>query len=151
MADNEHVETSVVVERPIRVVYDQWTQFEDFPEFMKGVERVEQLTDTRVRWHADIGFVEREWEAEITEQTPDRVIAWKADGDVCNDGRVTFQELAPGRTEVTVHMEYAPQGFVETAGAKLGAVEKRCEGDLERFKAFIEDRRSPTGAHRDHH
>lgn len=151
MADNGHktVEQSIVVEKDISTVYDQWTRFEDFPEFMKGVERVERLSDTRLRWTAEIGFAEREWEATIVEQDPGRVIAWRAEGDIRNDGRVSFQELSPNRTEVTVRMSYSPEGFVDKAGATSGAVDARVESDLESFKDFLESRGTETGAHRD--
>jgi uncharacterized membrane protein len=149
--DHEHAEASIAVEKDLSTVYNQWTQFESFPEFMKGVEHVEQLTDTRLRWKADIGFVSREWEATIVEQVPDRIIAWRAEGDVRNDGHVSFQELAPNKTQVTVRMTYSPQGFVDKAGAKAGLVESRVRGDLEQFKEFIESRGTETGAHREAH
>ncbi|MEX0658546.1 MAG: SRPBCC family protein [Egibacteraceae bacterium] len=142
------VEKSIDVEKPIHTVYNQWTQFESFPEFMKGVERVEQKDDKRLHWVAKIGMADREWDAEIVEQTPDQVIAWKASGETTNDGRVTFQEVAPNRTRVNLVLEYEPEDLVEKAGEKLGVVDKRVEGDLERFKSFIEERGVEEGAWR---
>lgn len=142
------VEKSIAVDKPVRTVYNQWTQFESFPQFMQGVERVEQQDDKRLHWVAEIGLAEREWDAEIVEQTPDRVIAWRAIGDTTNDGRVTFQEVAPDQTRVSVVFEYDPSGFVEKAGDKLGVVDKRIEGDLERFKTYIEERGVEEGAWR---
>jgi uncharacterized membrane protein len=147
VADTEHIETAIVVERDRAAVFARWTRFEDFPTFMKGVERVDRVAEDRLRWTADIGFVHREWEATVVEHDPDRVVAWRADGDVRHDGRVSFEELSPGRTEVTVRMAIDPQGFVETAGAKLGAVRARIAGDLQRFKELVESDRS--GPHPD--
>jgi uncharacterized membrane protein len=122
----------------VTTVYDRWMQFERFPEFMEGVERIERQGGNRLHWVARIGVVTREWDAEIVEQAPGRLIAWRADGDVRHDGRVSFQELSPNRTEVTVRMEYTPHGFIEQAGAKSGIVDSRVEGDLQRFKELLE-------------
>ncbi|HVL97890.1 MAG TPA: SRPBCC family protein [Egibacteraceae bacterium] len=142
------VEKSIEVDRPVRTVYNQWTQFESFPKFMQGVERVEQKDDKRLHWVAEIGMADREWDAEIVEQEPDRVIAWKASGETTNDGRVTFEPVGPDRTRINLVLEYDPEGFVEKAGDKLGVVDKRVEGDLERFKQYIEERGAEEGAWR---
>ncbi len=142
------VEKSIEVGKPVRTVYNQWTQFESFPEFMKGVERVEQKDDKRLHWVAEIGLADREWDAEIVEQTPDQVIAWKATGETTNDGRVTFEQLAADRTRVNLVFEYEPENLIEKAGDKLKVVDKRIEGDLERFKTFIEERGVEEGAWR---
>jgi uncharacterized membrane protein len=142
------VEKTIDVDRPLKTVYNQWTQFESFPKFMQGVEDVHQLDDKRLHWKADIGFVEREWDAEITEQVPDQTIAWRSIGDVRNDGRVSFQPITDDRTRVTVRFDYDPHGFTEKAGEKLGIVDQRVEGDLKRFKEFIESRGAETGAWR---
>jgi uncharacterized membrane protein len=144
----ETVSKSVTVKQPVRTVYNQWTQFESFPEFMQGVEKVEQKDDKRLHWVADIGFVEREWDAEIVEQTPDQVIAWRATGEVRNDGHVAFEPVGADETKVTVTLTYEPQGFVEKTGDALGIIDSRVEGDLERFKSFIESRGTETGAWR---
>lgn len=142
------VQKSIEVEKPVSTVYNQWTMFESFPKFMQGVERVDQLDDKRLHWVAEIGMADREWDAEIVEQTPDKVVAWKAAGETTNDGRVTFEPVGPDRTRVNVVFEYDPQGLVEKAGDKVGLVDKRVEGDLERFKAYIEERGTEEGGWR---
>ncbi|MDQ6909653.1 MAG: SRPBCC family protein [Actinomycetota bacterium] len=142
------VEKSIAVEQPIQTVYNQWTQFEDFPEFMNGVEEVTQLDDKHLHWVAKIGPVSREWDAEITDQTPDKSIAWRATDGSQNTGRVTFRPLAADRTEVGLELEFDPQGITEQVGDALGIVTKQAEGDLQRFKEFIEDRGRETGAWR---
>lgn len=142
------VDKSIDVNKPVRQVYNQWTQFEDFPKFMEGVEEVRQLDDKRLQWRAHIGPSTREWGAEIVEQTPDKVIAWQATGEVTNAGRVTFSELGPEQTRVNLHFEFDPEDMVEKAGDALGVVDRRIQGDLERFKDFIEGRTVETGAWR---
>lgn len=142
------VEKSIDIDLDLRVVYNQWTQFEDFPEFMEGVESVKQVDDAHLEWKADIGPAEREWRAEITEQVPDQVVAWKAVGETRHDGRVTFERLDSNRTRVHLRLDYDPQGMVEKAGDVMNVVDKRVEGDLKRFKEFIEKRQAETGAWR---
>jgi uncharacterized membrane protein len=142
------VEKSAVVDRDVTTVYNQWTQFEEFPRFMQGVEQVEQTDDRHLHWRADIGMAEREWDAEITEQQPDRLIAWRSIGDVRNDGRVMFEPVGLDETRVTVVIEYDAEGLVEKAGDALGVVDRRVEGDLGRFKEFIENRDLETGGYR---
>ena len=139
---------SIDVEVPVRVAYDQWTQFEEFPRFMDGVERVQQLNDTTLEWTAEINGVERSWQAEISEQEPDQVIAWRSTSGAKNDGRVSFESLGANRTRVTLELEVEPEGAVEKAGDALGFVERQVEGDLRRFKEFIESRGTPTGGWR---
>ena len=142
------IEQSIEVEVPIRTAYDQWTQFEEFPNFMEGVESVTQLDDAHVHWVADIGGVKREWDAEITEQHPDERVAWKATGGAQNSGAVTFHRLSPESTRVMLQLEFDPEGIIEQVGDKLGFVERRAVKDLERFKLFIEERGRETGAWR---
>jgi len=142
------IEHSEDVKVPVRVAYDQWTQFESFPEFMEGVESVEQLGDTRTQWVADIAGVRREFEAEITEQHPDERVAWRSAERPHHAGVVTFHRVDDGTTKVTLQMEYDPEGFVETAGDWLQLVRMRVIGDLKRFKTFIESRGGETGAWR---
>ncbi|HUF95923.1 MAG TPA: SRPBCC family protein [Acidimicrobiia bacterium] len=142
------VTQSIEVDSDVRTVYNQWTQFEEFPRFMDGVERVEQIDDRHVRWHVDIAGVDREFEAEITEQTPDQRIAWRSRSGVDQGGVVTFHALNDEQTRVTLQMDFDPDGFVEQAGDKLGIVSMRVKGDLERFKDFIEGRGTETGAWR---
>ncbi|GAA3131168.1 SRPBCC family protein [Streptosporangium carneum] len=142
------IEQSVDVNVPIRTAYNQWTQFESFPEFMEGVESVKQLSDTRTAWVVEISGVRREFEAEITEQHPDERVAWKSVDRPHQAGVVTFHHLSPETTRVTLQMEYDPEGFVETVGDWLQIVRLRVRGDLERFKTFIEARGGETGAWR---
>ena len=142
------IEQSVEVNVPVRTAYNQWTQFEEFPRFMEGVETVQQLDDTRLHWVTEIAGQKREFDAKITEQTPDQRIAWYADGEAKQGGVVTFHRIDDEQTRVMLQMDFEPEGFVETVGDKLGIVESRVKGDLERFKTFIESRGSETGAWR---
>ncbi|WP_185027684.1 SRPBCC family protein [Streptomyces candidus] len=143
------VEESVEVDVPVRTVYDQWTQFESFPQFMDGVERIEQRTDTLTHWVTKIGGVSREFDAEITEQIPDERVAWKAlGGEVKQAGVVTFHRLDEKRTKVMLQLDYDPEGLAENVGDKLGVVKRQITGDLKRFKTFIEERGHETGAWR---
>jgi uncharacterized membrane protein len=139
---------SVEVNVPVRTAYNQWTQFEEFPKFMEGVEQVRQLDDKRLHWKAKVGGKTEEWDAEITEQKPDDRVAWRNTSGAENAGVVTFHYLDENRSRVTLQMQYDPEGIVETVGDKLGFVNRKVEGDLERFKNFIEDRGRETGAWR---
>lgn len=130
----------IVVEAPLRSVYNQWTQFEEFPRFMDGVSEVKQLDDRRLAWRASIGGREVEWEAEIQEQVPDEKIIWRSISGEANAGLVSFRPAGDGRTEVHLEMSYEPQGLAEEVGSALGLVEGKVEGDLKRFKDFIEER-----------
>ena len=143
-----HIEKSIEVNAPIRAVYDQWTQFESFPQFMEGVHEVKQIDDTHLHWRAKVGGKEEQWNAEITEQVPDRVVAWRSTSGAQNDGRVTFDNLGPDKTRVTLHIDYDPDNWLESIGDKLGFMSREVEGDLKRFKTFIEERGTATGAWR---
>ena len=143
------VEKSVVVDVPLSTVYDQWTQFEEFPRFMTGVEQVTQLGDDRLEWVAEIAGVRRQWIAKILEQVPDRKVAWAAVEGATNAGEVTFEAIGPEQTEVHLVLEYEPEGLAENVGDRLGIVAGQAEGDLERFKGFIESEGRETGAWRD--
>ena len=142
------VEKSIEVDVPVRTAYDQWTQFEEFPRFMDAVLEVRQLDDKRLHWRASVAGKEESWDAEITEQTPDQVIAWQSTSGKENSGVVRFAPLGPDRTRVSVVIGYDPEGIVETVGDKLGFASSRVEGDLKRFKEFIEQRGQETGAWR---
>jgi uncharacterized membrane protein len=139
---------SVDVDVPIRTAYDQWTQFEDFPRFMDGVKSVTQTDDTHLHWLAEIAGVEKEWDAEISEQHPDERVAWHSTAGAKNAGVVTFHRLDDNSTRVTLQMDVEPEGPVENIGDWLGILDRKVEGDMERFKAFIESRGDPTGAWR---
>jgi uncharacterized membrane protein len=141
-------EQSIDVNVPVRTAYNQWTQFESFPHFMEGVERVQQVNDTNMRWKAEIAGNNLEWDAVITEQTPDQRIAWTSTSGAKNAGVVSFHKLDDDTTRVMLQVDYEPQGFLENVGAALGVVEGRMKGDLGRFKDFIEGRGVETGAWR---
>ena len=139
---------SIDVDVPVRTAYNQWTQFEDFPQFMQGVEKVEQLDDQTLRWHAEIGGKTKEWTARITEQIPDKRIAWTSTSGAPNGGVVTFHRIDDDRCRVALQMDYEPEGFVENVGDTLGVVEYNVRQDLERFKEFIESQGQESGAYR---
>lgn len=142
------VTKSVDVDVPVRTVYDQWTQFETFPEFMSGVEQIQQLDDRRLHWQVSVGGVKREFDAEITEQHPDERVAWKSTDGTTHAGVVTFHKLSDDQTRVTVQLDWQPEGIVEKAGAVVGVDDRRVSGDLDRFKSFIESRQQESGAWR---
>jgi uncharacterized membrane protein len=144
----EKIEKSIEVGRPIRVVYNQWTQFEEFPRFMSGVKEVRQLDDTHVHWHAEIWGRDKEWDAEITEQVPDERISWKSVSGASTAGTVRFEPVGPERTLVRVIMAYEPEGAIENVGDALGVMRRQLGETVEDFKEFIEDRRYETGAWR---
>jgi uncharacterized membrane protein len=139
---------SIDVRVPVRTAYNQWTQFEEFPQFMDGVERVDQLDDERLHWVAKVGGKTKEWDAKITEQTPDQRVAWTATQGAENAGVVTFHRIDDNVTRVTVQMDLDPEGVVENVGDAIGVPERRVKSDLERFKEFIESRGQETGAWR---
>jgi uncharacterized membrane protein len=142
------IEKSVDVETPVRTAYNQWTQFESFSNFMEGVDRVTQVTPTRTHWETSIGGVNREFDAEITEQHPDERIAWCSVTGPRHAGVVTFHRLDDKHTRVHLQMEYEPDSLPEKVGAGLGVVGHRIQSDLSRFKEFVENRGRETGAWR---
>jgi len=142
------IEQSIEVEVPVSTAYNQWTQFEEFPRFMEGVEAVRQLDARKLHWVAEVAGQHREWDAEITEQVPDQRIAWRSTDGTRNAGVVTFHRLGDDRTKVMLQLEFEPDGAVEHVGDLLGLVEHRAAGDLERFREFIEVRGQESGAWR---
>ncbi|HET9864351.1 MAG TPA: SRPBCC family protein [Steroidobacteraceae bacterium] len=144
----EQVEKTVEVNQPVSTVYNQWTQFEDFPNFMEGVKEVRQLDDTHLHWRAEVWGKEKEWDAEITEQEPDRRISWKSVSGAANAGTVRFEPLGPERTRVRLIMAYDPEGVVENVGDALGMFTSRVEHSVRDFKEFIERRGGETGGWR---
>lgn len=142
------VEKDIEVNLPVRAVYNQWTQFEEFPNFMEGVKEVRQLDDRRLHWRAEVAGREHEWDAEIREQVPDERIIWHNTSGSLNAGQVSFLSLGPERTRVHLEMSYEPDGVTETVGDALGLLSNRVEGDLENFKEFIESRGRESGAWR---
>ena len=142
------VEKSIEVDVPVNTVYNQWTQFEEFPRFMEGVTSVRQLDDTHLEWKAEIGGEEHTWKAEIGQQEPDRLVSWRALHGKYNSGKVTFDSLGPDKTRLNVEMTYDAEGMKEAVGSALGFDSRRVSGDLDRFKEFIEKRQSETGGWR---
>ena len=142
------IEKSIDVNVPVREAYNQWTQFETFPQFMDGVESVRQEGDTHLHWVAQIAGRHQEWDAEITEQTPDQRIAWTSTTGDRNAGAVDFHRLDDNQTRITLTMDIEPSGAVESLGTALGIPAGQVEGDLKRFKEFIERRGSATGGWR---
>ncbi len=142
------VEKSITVDVPVSTAYNQWTQFEEFPQFMGGVLEVKQLDDEQLRWVAEIGGVRREWFAAVLEQRPDEKVAWAAVAGATNAGAVYFRPVTPTQTEVRLELEFEPEGLVEKAGDALGLTTLNAKGDLKRFKSFIEARGGESGAWR---
>ncbi|MBT2500667.1 SRPBCC family protein [Agromyces sp. ISL-38] len=142
------VTADIEVDVPVRVAYDQWTQFESFPEFLGGVDSVRQIDDVMTQWTVSIGGVKREFDAEIGDQVPDDHVTWRSVGEVVHNGRVDFRALGAERTRIDLTIEWEPEGFVEEAGAALQLDDLQVRSDLKRFKDYIEERRTPTGAWR---
>jgi uncharacterized membrane protein len=145
---SEVIET-VDVAVPVRTAYNQWTQFAEFPRFMEGVEEIKQVSDTLTHWKIKIGGVEREFDAQITEQRPDERVAWTSVDGTGHAGVVTFHRLNETSTRVTLQLDTAPEGVVEQLGDKLGLVKHRAKGDMKRFKDYIEERGAESGAYRE--
>ena len=142
------IEQSIDVNVPVRVAYDQWTQFEEFPRFMDGIESVKQIDDTRLHWVAKLAGIRKEWDARITQQEPDQQIAWTSTTGAHNAGSVDFHRLDDDKTRVTLTMDIEPDGLLEKVGDAVGVPDREVSGDLDRFKEFIEKRSVPTGAWR---
>ncbi len=143
------IEQSIDVAVPVTAAYAQWTQFEEFPSFMEGIDEVRQTDDRHLHWKASIAGVEREWDAEITEQHPDERVAWRSTSGQQNAGVVTFHKLDDGHTRVMLQQDIEPSGMAEKAADALGVIERRAKGDLERFRELIEQRGgAPTGSWR---
>jgi uncharacterized membrane protein len=142
------VEKKIEVNVPITTAYNQWTQFEEFPRFMEGVQNVHQLSDERLHWVAEVAGKQKDWNARITRQVPDEVLSWVSEGGSTNNGTVIFHPLDGDRTEIELHMEFAPEDFKEQVGGAMGFVGRRVEADLKRFKDFIETRGVESGAWR---
>ncbi|MFF9765469.1 SRPBCC family protein [Streptomyces sp. NPDC053086] len=143
------VKEAVEVDVPLHTAYNQWTQFEDFPNFMEGVEEVTQLDERHNHWTMKIGGVRREFDTEIVDQLPDERITWRTiSGDTNQRGSVRFQRLDDTHTKVELVMDIEPSGATEKAADLLGTIDRRVKGDMERFKSFIEDRGGESGGWR---
>jgi uncharacterized membrane protein len=141
-----NVTKSIDVHVPIATAYNQWTQFETFPQFMGGVDQITQLDDRRLQWTVSIGGQTRDFEAEVTEQHPEERVAWKSVDGKTHAGVVTFHKLSDDETRVTVQLDWQPEGIAEKAGAIVGVDDRQIASDLDRFKKFIENRQQETGA-----
>ncbi len=139
---------TIEVKVPIRTAYNQWTQFEEFPHFMDNIEAVTQDGPKKLHWRANIAGQTTEWDAEITEQVPDQRIAWSSTSGATNAGVVTFHFIDPNTTQVTLQLDFTPEGAAQKVGSTLGLPQKQIAGDLERFKRFIEARGQETGGWR---
>lgn len=142
------IEKSIDLNVAVRTAYNQWTQFEEFPRFMEGIEQVKQIDPKHLYWKANIGGRQEEWDAEITEQVPDQRIAWRSQSGAKNEGVVIFSPVTEGKSKINLRIEYDPQGMVEKTGDMMGIVSQRVEGNLKRFKNYIESRGHETGAWR---
>jgi uncharacterized membrane protein len=142
------IEQPIDVAVPVRVAYDQWTQFEEFPTFMEGVEEVRQIDDTHLHWSASVAGRRREWDARIIEQIPDSRIAWESVAGTPNGGVVAFHPIAENRTKIVVAMDHQPEGISDVVGTVLGLPQRRVRRDLERFRDLVEQRGAATGAWR---
>lgn len=141
-------EQSIEVDVPVSTAYNQWTQFEDFPKFMESVHEVRQLDDTHLHWRATVAGKEQEWDAEITEQIPDKRIAWRSITGVRNSGVVTFHKISDSKTRIMLQMDYEPRSIDEKVGDTLGLVKMQAKRNLDRFKEMLESCGSETGAWR---
>lgn len=144
----ETIEKSIEVNAPVRAVYNQWTQFEEFPRFMDGIDQVQQLDNVRLHWKATVAGKTKEWDAEIVEQTPDNIISWRSISGASNSGTVRFEVVSANTTRVFLTLNYEPESAAEKVGGALGVVSGKIEGDLKRFKEFIEERGTETGGWR---
>ena len=142
------IEESCEVNVPVKTAYNQWTQFEEFPKFMENVLEVKQLDDRPLHWRAKVAGEEKEWDAEITEQVPDKRIAWRGVTGARNGGVVTFHKLSDGAARIMLQIEYEPEGALEKLGDAIGAVRMQARSSLQRFKEMLEQRGSETGAWR---
>ena len=142
------VDETIEVEVPVSTAYNQWTQFEEFPKFMDNVKSVEQLDDTHLHWVAEVAGKRHEWDAEITYQDPDQHISWRSTDGKTNAGAVRFKQLGPERTEISVRIDWAPEGASESLGSAAGIDDRGVRADLKRFKELVEKRGAETGAWR---
>ena len=148
MSKMSKIEKSIEVNVPVRTAYNQWTQFEEFPKFMEGVEEIRQIDDTHLHWVAEIGGTRHEWDAVITEQLPDERVAWRNTDGKDNAGVVTFHKLSDDQSKLMVQLDFVPEGIKEKVGDLIGAPDRRVKSDLERFKELVESRGGASGSWR---
>ena len=139
-----NIEESIEVSVPVRTAYNQWTQFEEFPQFMEGVEEVRQVDDTHLHWRTKVAGKEKEFDAKVTEQVPDERVAWTSEQGAEHAGVVTFHRIEENRTRVMLQLDIEPDSVAEKVGDALGLAQKRVKGDLENFKQMLEARGEAT-------
>ncbi|WP_042374793.1 SRPBCC family protein [Streptacidiphilus neutrinimicus] len=145
------VQESIDVDVPVTTAYNQWTQFEDFPQFMDGVEEITQIDDRHNHWRTKVAGATREFDTEIVDQVPDDHVTWRTtSGDVKQTGTVSFQPIDATHTRVMLAMDFQPEGITEKAADMTGMLDRQVKGDLKRFKHFIEERGFETGGYRGH-
>ena len=137
------IEQSIDVHVPVRTAYDQWTQFEQFPRFMEGVEEVRQLDDTHTHWVTKVAGRDEGVRRRHHRAAPDERIAWTSEDGPEHAGVVTFHRLGDGETRIMLQLDYEPEGPAEKVGDALGVVKHRVKGDLERFKELVEAQEAP--------
>ena len=142
------IEQSIEVNVPVTTAYNQWTQFEEFPQFMDGVDEVRQVDETHLHWVASIGGHKHEWDAVVTEQHPNERVAWKSTDGKANAGVVTFHRLSDDSSRIMVQIEHESEGVMEKVGSALGADTREVKNSLERFKELVERRGGATGSWR---
>ena len=142
------IEEEIEIAVPVATAYNQWTQFEDFPRFMEGVDEVRQLDDTLLHWAATVAGKHAEWDAKILEQQPDRRIVWESIDGKHTRGTVSFEEVGAGRSRIRLHMSYTPEGVTEKVGSAIGLDNRRIRGDLQRFRELVEAEQVATGSWR---
>lgn len=142
----ETIDKRIEVEAPISAVYEKWSHFESFPQFMEGVESVTLVDDKHLHWVADVSGQRREWDAEILQQIPERKISWQSTRGAINSGTVDFRARDPQHTLILLHLEYEPRGLMERMGSSLGLLSRRIDNDLERFKQHIQEHKWPEKA-----
>lgn len=143
------VQETIDIDVPTRVAYNQWTQFEEFPQFMSNVSLIEQIDDTHQRWTAEVGGQTRQFDVEIVEQRPDERIAWNTTSGLDHAGVATFHRLDEGKSRLAVQLDFEPEGIAEKAADATGLASRAVKSDLENFKQFIEKRGFETGAWRE--
>jgi uncharacterized membrane protein len=139
------IESFVEVHSPVSAVYKQWLQFESYPQFMEGIEKVEELDDGRIHWRARLGGVELQWDSDIVENVPERKVGWRSANGPQARGIVALRPVGPEHTRVTLRLEYDPEGYVDDVGRFLVSACRRLDDDLGRFRDLIERQRDEAG------
>jgi Polyketide cyclase / dehydrase and lipid transport len=132
------IDEAIEVDAPVDVAYDMWTQFEQFPLFMEGVEDVREADDGTLHWVVSVAGRRGEWDARILERQAPSRITWESVDGKQTRGTVSFERLGDDRTRIDLSMRYRAEGAVEAVGSAAGIDSRRVRGDLERFKDLVE-------------